>query len=136
MSIIYDALQKIQHNNHPGKSDNVIQKRQRTPIRWRQIGLLIITFLPIMVIFFCYPFIFNKFTFASGNTSQNKKILVHANKLILNGVFISDKERLVEINNQFFHLGDTVGKMKVVGIEFSEITLESGKDTFKLQVPS
>ena len=42
-------------------------------------------------------------------------------KFILNGVFLSDDEKVALINNQSYHVGDTLDGMKIVGIDLNSV---------------
>jgi len=44
---------------------------------------------------------------------------------ILNGVFVSEDEKIAMVNNRFFNLGDDIDGMKIVSIEPDNIKLES-----------
>ena len=56
------------------------------------------------------------------------------NKHILNGVFLSHQENIALINNQAFHVGDTVENMEIVNISLNQVTLRDGKNTLQLRV--
>jgi len=47
------------------------------------------------------------------------------NKLVLNGVFLSDKEKVALINNRSFRLGDVLAGMKIIEIDNDSIKLLS-----------
>ena len=46
-------------------------------------------------------------------------------KLVLNGVFLSDKEKIALINNRSFRLGDSLAGMKIIAIDTDSIRLLS-----------
>lgn len=56
------------------------------------------------------------------------------NKHILNGVFLSDQDKVALIDNHSFHIGDVVDDMMIVGINVNSIKLQNGKYTIIMQV--
>lgn len=60
----------------------------------------------------------------------------YKSKNILNGVFLSDQEKVVLINNQTYHIGDVVDGMMIVNINSNSIKLQDGKHTIIMKVAS
>ena len=58
-------------------------------------------------------------------TAFNADTAYHG-KLVLNGVLLGDQEKIALINNQPYHLGDSIEGMKIVNIELNSITLQDG----------
>jgi hypothetical protein len=56
--------------------------------------------------------------------------------LVLNGVLLSDEEKLALINNKTFHVGDMVGGMRIVSIDFNSVKLASGGQLMTLRTSS
>jgi hypothetical protein len=54
-------------------------------------------------------------------------------KLTLNGVLLADQEKIAMVNNQPYHLGDSIEGMKIVSIELNSITLQDGTRTMVLR---
>lgn len=55
------------------------------------------------------------------------------NRLMLNGVLISDEQKIALINNQPYHLGDMVDDMEIVSIELNTVTLKNAFHTMVLR---
>lgn len=55
-------------------------------------------------------------------------------KLAVDGVLLSYTENLVMINKHLYHVGDTVGGMRIVSIEFDKVRLEGGNQSLNLEV--
>lgn len=55
-------------------------------------------------------------------------------KHTLNGVFVSDDEKVAMVNNRFFNIGDSIDGMKIVGIEPDKIKLESVSAKIELRI--
>lgn len=53
-------------------------------------------------------------------------------KFILNGVFISDNEKIALINNQPYHEGETIQGLKIVSIAMDSVKLADDKNSFVL----
>lgn len=58
----------------------------------------------------------------------------YVGNLILNGVFETDQDKIALINNQSYHIGDTVGGMKIVSMEMDSVKLRNDKNIFILRV--
>ena len=56
--------------------------------------------------------------------------------LVLNGVLLSDEEKLALINNKTFHVGDMVGGMRIVSIDFNSVKLANGGQLMTLRTAS
>jgi hypothetical protein len=125
VSIIYDALKKTQN-----KRDVAIQGTHRSKrTLGKGVGVIIISSLFISL-FIYSPVIIKKF--------KSKPLSIVSAKippLALNGVFISPKSRLVEINQQFFQVGEVVNGMKILSISYNKITFRKGDKLLELQVP-
>ncbi len=55
------------------------------------------------------------------------------NNFTLNGVMLSNLDKIAMINNQAYHLGDIVNGMKVVNIDANSVTLQDGQRTVILR---
>lgn len=53
--------------------------------------------------------------------------------LVLNGVLVSDDEKIALINNQSLHTGDSIAGMKVVSIEINKVILQQGSQFIVLR---
>lgn len=58
----------------------------------------------------------------------------YESKHILNGVFVSDEEKIAMINNRFFNIGDTVDGMKIISIEPDKIKLQNDIGMLELKI--
>lgn len=129
MSIIFEALQKTQHNRQE-ESTTPLKQKFKSRGFWKRISLLAIAFILLVLIFYYSNNIKNSIHNSFISQAQmNKEIL---SKLALNGVFISNQNRLVEINHKFFQQGDTINGLKIVSIEFNKITLQKDKDILEV----
>lgn len=54
------------------------------------------------------------------------------NKLVLNGVFISELEKIALINNQSYHVGEMVQGFKIISIDMDSVKLSDDKNSFIL----
>ena len=133
MSIIYDALQKTQQNL-ANRHNITTQKKSNQRAQWLDICLiLIIAFLFIAVAFAYYPLLKKSL---SSTTPQPANTVATQGNYVLNGVFLSDQEKVALINNKPFHIGDTIDGLKVVAIELDSIQLKDTKNTFVLRTAS
>ncbi len=55
-------------------------------------------------------------------------------KHTLNGVYVSEAEKVAMVNNRFFYIGDNIDGMKVTGIELDKIKLENQNGIVELRV--
>lgn len=125
MSIIYDALRKSQQAR-AAKAPVVVTAR-RPKIQRKNI---IITMLILTCIFTILAVV----TIPGGpslklpsllgqHKAQPAAIVASAPRLMLDGVFLSDTEKLAMINRRSYHEGDSVSGMKVISIAFDQVTL-------------
>ena len=145
MSIIYDALQKTQ-TNRSNKPTSKLKKIFRNS-QWVDIGMLIVIItLFIIVLFAYYPHISSYLTSKHTTTKQPlapvQPVMAKAaepqtirtqfatgnyGKITLNGVFLSDQDKFAMLNNQTYHLGDTIEGMTIVKIDFDKVELHTEK---------
>ena len=139
MSIIYDALKKSQK----ARASNVSRIRvARIPKNRRAqmiAVLLLLTSLFIIV------------ATIKLSAQQPKTIImqsaraiklptpiktaaasVAAPRVLLDGVFLSDKEKLAMINHRAYHEGDLINGMQIVNIAFDEVTLKNSARSLTL----
>lgn len=143
MSIIYDALQKIQQSREKKREGSrfvsVLQGH------WLDTGIsfciavlmavLAVVIFPTMKTFaeafFVKPVVevvpsvpppFNEIEYKAKNS--------------LNGVFISHDEKTALINNQFYNEGDNVDGMKIISIKNDGVMLKNNEATLVLRVAS
>lgn len=55
-------------------------------------------------------------------------------KHTLNGVFVSDDEKVAMVNNRFFNMGDSIDGMKIVSIEPDKIKLQNENGMMELRI--
>ncbi len=149
MSIIYEALQKTQVED---ETQNTLSSQyEMTRDDWIDVGIsLVIAFLLAIIIVAHYPQFNNK----SRSIAITKKNSAAAPMLetpdetikpatplkmttvpfdeaayklnhTLNGVFVSEEEKIAMVNNRFFNIGDSIDGMKVVSIEADKIKLQN-----------
>jgi hypothetical protein len=73
-----------------------------------------------------------------GMVMQQQPMMVateadYKGKLVLNGVLLADQEKIALINNQAYHLGDSIEGMRIINIELNSITLQDGARTMVLR---
>ena len=54
-------------------------------------------------------------------------------QLMLNGIFVSDEDKMALINHQTFHVGDLVENFKIVSIEVDKVKLENNGKIFVMK---
>ena len=143
MSIIYDALKKSQKT----------RAAKSKPTTARVIALkiadkrkhIIITLL-ILTCLFCIVAAFTisggsslRLALISKNSPPPVKLqpvvvkIAAAPRLMLDGVFLSEKEKLAMINHHSYHEGDMINGMQVVSIGFDEVELKNNARSIKLR---
>lgn len=145
MSIIYEALRKSQKT----RAVNKRVPRLRMP-RLRVATLptvdinrknMILLFMIFLTLFFTSVMINAKsppganWLFAA-KPSDNKVIALKQTvmpRLMLDGVFLSSRERLVMINHRAYHEGDNVFGMRITNIALDRVTLENKTRRMVLQ---
>jgi hypothetical protein len=143
LSIIYDALKKSQ-KTRAAKSRTptarVIARKLADKRKHVLFTLLILTSL---------FFIITALTMTGGSSLRLKLIskkapppvkvqpvvvkLAAAPRLMLDGVFLSEREKLAMINHHSYHEGDTINGMQVVSIGFDEVELKGNSRSIKLR---
>lgn len=125
MSIIYDALRKSQQAR-AAKAPVVVARRLKIQRKNILITLLILTAIFAVLAALTIP----------GGPSLKLPSLLGKKKvqppapvvaviprLMLDGVFLSDTEKLAMINRRSYHEGDSISGMKVISIAFDQVTL-------------
>lgn len=119
MSIINEALRKTQQErvNEPPK--NLTLTVYRNALRKKTVGLIAAGILTItaLLVMIMLPI----------HMSANKM------QVVLNGVFVSDNVKIAYVNNEMFHLGDSLHGMKIVAINLDAIILQSKKGKMVLR---
>ena len=135
MSIIYDALKKSQHAR-ANKSQIAVAQRPRLTRKNVIITLLILTSLFVVAATIT---ITNQHA-KNAALSQKKVVpvkpivaIAQAPRLMLEGVFLSENEKLAMINHHTYHEGDNVHGMQIVNIAFDQVTLKNNNRLIKLR---
>jgi hypothetical protein len=160
VSIIYEALKKTQLNRETKR--NVSRPRRRTmPFmqdwEWIDVGLAALIGILLIACVSLYVVHFAHRSSHSGNnhsaatssrsTSTTASMIEQTastssddapdeKDLVLNGVLLSDEEKLALINNKTFHVGDMVEGMRIVSIDFNSVKLANGKQLMTLRTAS
>lgn len=127
MSIIYEALKKTQDNRQTIHKEVVIPRNNKTlMILLLMFGILISAF-----------FVYEKFGVTGENSTKSMK-QVALNKehpaIQISGTFLSDKIRMAMINHELYHVGDTVGDLKIIGIESDKVEFRNDKGDVAVKV--
>lgn len=135
MSIIYDALRKSQQAR-AAKAAPIAVARRLPKIQRKNI---IITLLILTCIFTILAVV----TIPGGpslklpsllghNKAQPAAIVASAPRLMLDGVFLSDTEKMAMINRRSYHEGDSINGMKVISIAFDQVKLRGNSRSVTL----
>lgn len=151
VSIIYEALQETQVEDESPYI--LLPQENMTRDDWIDVGIsLVIAFLLAVMMIAHYPQFNNKSepiamkknsydkpikaASKAVNTQQIiKPIVESAYQLnhVLNGVFVSEEEKVAMVNNRFFSIGDTIDGMKLISIELDKIKLQDNKGIIELR---
>lgn len=126
MSIIYDALKKSQQAR-AAKAPIAVARKKRINRKQAMISLLVLTTIFMIV---------TALTMTRGKSLSLPLLSRHeikptaialnaAPRLMLDGVFLSDTEKMAMINRHSYHEGDSVNGMKVVSIAFDKVQLKN-----------
>ncbi len=136
MSIIYDALQKTQRNRSGNKDINLDHINRK--IRFLDRGLLIAIILLLVMVGYAYHPLLTMHL----HVTKTKPVVIAAPQtveaaappnMVLNGVLMSDNNQTALINNQFYHIGDSVNGMKIINIELNNVKLQQGNQVVILR---
>lgn len=150
MSIIYEALKKTQRN----REYRSMPARERIAVRnldWLDKGLVGTIFLLSFIILWMYiphmvrhhapltaAFTAKAVTPVSQQAQApvQQEAAIATNNLTLNGVLLSDSDKIALINNRTYHVGDNVEGLKIVSIEFDNVRLRKGHNLVTLRTAS
>ena len=160
MSIIYDALQKVQKNITKETASTLQPQtsKETHPVKPKSNHILIYIFvvcLGLAIGNFAYNFLAHKPKRVTSGApalplpkqaavTQNLNSEETANSgaalpeptLVLSGVFFEQGDGYALINNKIVRLGDEVEQAKVKEITIDGVTLDFGGKTIKLSSPS
>jgi type II secretory pathway component PulC len=136
VSIIYDALQKTQRNRSGNKDINLDHINRK--IKFLDRGLLIAIILLLALVIYAYHPLVTKHLHGSTKkpviaTAPKTMEAAAPSNMVLNGVLMSDNNQTALINNQFYHLGDSVNGMKIINIELNNVKLQQGNQIVVLR---
>lgn len=135
MSIIYDALQKTQHNRAGTRDIYQEQMSKKSDMLDKGIFITIIV-LSLIVAVAYFPRVLKHYsgqathqTVAVVKPVPKAPVQVSLN-LVLNGILIAgrDVDSVAIIDNQTYHIGDIVRGMKVMRIESNGVKLQRGNE--------
>ena len=132
MSIIYDALKKSQQARAAKPTLTIARKAKNIRVNRKDmiLTLLILTCLFATAVIVTMPAESALKLPILGQKMAGKKpapLVLRINaapRLMLDGVFLSDKEKLAMINRRSYHEGDVIGGFKVVSIAFDQVRLK------------
>ena len=139
MSIIYDALKKSQKAR--AKSQRITVMRMPGNRRTQIIAtLLLLTGLFVMAV--AIKLIATTTKPELAQNIQPVKLpaalpaaveAASAPRLLLEGVFVSEREKLAMINHHAYHEGDLLNGMQVINISFEQVTLKGKSRSLTLR---
>ncbi len=134
MSIIYDALKKSQ-KARSARAPSVVSITRHLN-RKKMIMVLVIgvaLFATTATLLLTGPS--TSASILSQNTVKTLPVPVIASapRLMLEGVFLSENERLAMINHHTYHEGDRVNGMQVMSIAFDQVTLQNKSRSLTLR---
>lgn len=147
MSIIYEALQKTQRNRQNKLNNDKFVNAEIVTRRFDLFDLILISIIMCLLsaVVYLYHSHFSVKTPAkpipSATVASNEVPTVQVTEavstpqLTLNGVLVSDADKIALINNQPLHTGDTISGMKIVSIELNEVVLQQGTQRLVLHNP-
>lgn len=127
MSIIYDALKKSQQAR-AAKAPIAVARKKRINRKHVMITLLVLTTIFMIAAALSMTGGSSLSLPLLGRQSPPKSTAVALNaapRLMLDGVFLSDTEKMAMINRRSYHVGDSVSGMKVVSIAFDQVQLKN-----------
>lgn len=133
MSIIYDALKKSQQAR-AAKAPITVARRPKIQRKNIITTLLILTVIfTILAAFMPGGPSLKMPSLIGQNKTQAPIIVASAPRLMLDGVFLSDTEKLAMINRRSYHEGDSVSGMKVISIAFDQVQLRGKSHSVTLR---
>ena len=120
MSIIYDALNKTQQIRELKNK----KETQNFSLKWLMFSISLIFLFCILLLLF--------FLFRQPEMTPvvvKKRDMPIAQKLpsssyVLSGVFISNNQQLAIINHRYYHVGDQIDGMNIIGMNINEVKLK------------
>lgn len=144
VSIIYDALKKTQNKREFTQVQaTFLERKLNRNIAWLKLGLLGAGCLLLFTIFSYYPRVHltetpRQTAMLDKKNPPVKQLAAGKNKnhvmrqalsakpiLILNGVFLSENERVAMINQQYLHKGDMINGMQLLKITANKVILRN-----------
>lgn len=128
MSIIYDALnktqEKLREQTNPPKPKLPRLKPTKSMIKTIIFIILFITIFSSIIIYF-YHHHFSKHPVSITASPPSAMASYHnAKSYELSGVFLSNRNKVAIINHAYYHIGDRLDGMKVVGMNINEVQLK------------
>jgi hypothetical protein len=145
VSIIYEALRKTQRNREVRN----MPTRERIAVRnldWldKALVVFIITLFVFILILYWPHFtkqrpeqqaaVATPVTVQAGMAAPVQTVIpakeaasvapASTNNLLLNGVLVSDNEKLALINKKMYHIGDNVDGLKILSIDINTVQLQ------------
>jgi len=120
VSIIYDALNKTQQIRELKNK----KETQNFSLKWLMFSISLIFLFCILLLLF--------FLFRQPEMTPvvvKKRDMPIAQKLpsssyVLSGVFISNNQQLAIINHRYYHVGDQIDGMNIIGMNINEVKLK------------
>lgn len=151
MSIIYDALTKTQKNikgqhNKTGNKYILLARERNQKFDWLDVTLIMaIIFLSVVISQIYFTKHKQKPSIAKSAVNQvavsqsipvvpsMPKEMMYQGPLQLNGIFISDDEKLAFIDHNERHVGDMVEGKRIISIDYSQVKLQEGNNIFVMK---
>lgn len=146
MSIIYDALTKTQQHREETRETEEIYEAIEQPfvassslysftVPWKRISILLMSGL---FIYAGFSFTIYRTTAASLKHFTAMPFYHEANyqtAMNLKGVFLSNHDKAVLVDNRFYRIGEAVNGMTVVDINEDHVKLQTYKGILTFPVP-
>lgn len=133
LSIIDEAMKKSQQSPIPNRFKLAITKKSGSKTLARMIGLLpIVILLGIGILLIFIPQAPPPVKKVIAKPIQN----IPKKKISIEGVFISEGNKIAYINNQALRLGDQLNGMKIIAIGLDSIMLQQQNGNIELRTGS
>ncbi len=135
VSIINEALRKIQEQR---KNDKPLFYQPKVNVTRKLVTILaiagLLTVTGLLVIKISHHQAQSAKSVSSNSlTLKTQHELPNKLKVVLGGVFVSDRTRIAYVNNQALQLGDSINGMKVVEINLDTIKLKNDDGIYELR---
>lgn len=103
-------------------------------ILFRKLAVVFALIISSLIVIFIFPYVSPVKKTAPLPIVSSVNLVPKETKLVLNGVFLTRKEKIAMINNKQYQVGDKIDGKQIISMNMNVVVLRKGDQLFELHM--